>query len=538
MRMVRGTAVPHLSVPECLPWARRASQGCDRSIPTPLCRQWLLLSGLDRVDTSDGKRLRGEGPPMHVIPDTTQPNHTQVHDDVPTRNRPRHSRAFEPLRQDDLARGLRKARPARELLALGALRAHPLRARFDGAIGVIGELGLATEPPTPPQRRGGLSAPSHSSDLGLEHMAHLCGPVLRLVARADNRVGSLLHVPARMGEIDAPSPRPTPPGTAWGHPLVANLLVIGAWLMARIAARGEAQELPIDLLDNRLEQARELIGAGGLPGCGPQPQGNRPHALAPAVKHGYWGCGSLLRHAPTQRHTDAVASNRPRRPQAPRGGAGLCDPAQDPCNVGAFSIGGHPRTQTPQECAKGGARPGNAVVSLTHLQDLVWGVVGGPGAHALGESRGSPARLDAQPPLPGMEGAAVVPMRFVEPTPEGPRPQERAHDRRMVAATARETALQRHPRRGLTVRFGLEAMERPRHDPAPSLAQHCAELPCEEHRRWRRWLVVETRLKEPHATGKRARQLSHERLTCRGQQHLGWRRMDQRGAPGSRHDGH
>src|SRR5262249_58148444 len=37
----------------------RRSKGCDRSIPTPLCRQWLLLSGLDRVDTSDGKRFLG-----------------------------------------------------------------------------------------------------------------------------------------------------------------------------------------------------------------------------------------------------------------------------------------------------------------------------------------------------------------------------------------------------------------------------------------------------------------------------------------------
>lgn len=307
--------------------------------------------------------------------------------------------------------------------------------------------------------------------------------------------------------------------------------------MALSADRGEAQELTTDLVDNRLEQARELIGEGGLTGCGPPPQGNRPHALAPAVKHGDCGGGPLLRHAPTQRHQDAVASHRQRRAKAPRGGAGLFDPAQHPCNLGAFSIGGQPRTQPPQACAQGGARPGNAVGSLHHLQDLGLGVVGGPGAHALGESRGGQARLDAQTQLQGMDGAAVVPMRFVEPTPEGHRPQERAHDMRRCAATARETALQRHPSRDLTVSCGLEAIARPRHDPSPYLAKQCAELPFEEHRRCRRWLAVEKRLNEPHATGKRARQLSHERRTCRGQQHLGWRRMDQRGAPGERHEG-
>jgi hypothetical protein len=36
---------------------RRFEQGCDRSIPAPLCRQWLLLSGVGRVDTSDRKRF-------------------------------------------------------------------------------------------------------------------------------------------------------------------------------------------------------------------------------------------------------------------------------------------------------------------------------------------------------------------------------------------------------------------------------------------------------------------------------------------------
>src|SRR5215471_14666457 len=160
-----------------------------------------------------------------------------------------------------------------------------------------------------------------------------------------------------MVEIDDPYPLQWPPGTAWVHHLFEDLMVIGAWMMALIADIDKAQELTIDLSENRLEQARELIAESGLTGFGHQPQVSRPDAFAPAVKHGDRGRGSLLRHAPAQRHKDAVASNRQRRPKAPRGGAGLFDPAQYPFNLGNFSIGGHPRTQTPQEFTKGGARP-------------------------------------------------------------------------------------------------------------------------------------------------------------------------------------
>jgi hypothetical protein len=32
-------------------------KGCDRSLPTPLCRQWRLLSGVGRVDTNERKRF-------------------------------------------------------------------------------------------------------------------------------------------------------------------------------------------------------------------------------------------------------------------------------------------------------------------------------------------------------------------------------------------------------------------------------------------------------------------------------------------------
>jgi hypothetical protein len=36
---------------------KQLTNGCDRSLPTPLCRQWRLLSGVGRVDTSERKRF-------------------------------------------------------------------------------------------------------------------------------------------------------------------------------------------------------------------------------------------------------------------------------------------------------------------------------------------------------------------------------------------------------------------------------------------------------------------------------------------------
>ena len=64
-----------------------------------------MLSGLAHIDTRDRQRFRGQVALMDLIPDTTQPDHTQVQDHLSARNRPRHARAFESLRKDDLACG-------------------------------------------------------------------------------------------------------------------------------------------------------------------------------------------------------------------------------------------------------------------------------------------------------------------------------------------------------------------------------------------------------------------------------------------------
>ena len=71
-----------------------------------------MLSDLARVAACDWKRFPGQVPLMDRIPDTAQPDYAQVQAHLPARDRPRHPRAFEPLRKDDLASGLRDARPS------------------------------------------------------------------------------------------------------------------------------------------------------------------------------------------------------------------------------------------------------------------------------------------------------------------------------------------------------------------------------------------------------------------------------------------
>src|SRR5687767_745800 len=113
---------------------------------------------------------------MDLVPDATQPDHTQVHDALATLDGPRHPRTLAPLRQDDRAGGLRDAGAQGYMLVLGGLIAHPWRTLFDRGIGLLGSLGRATKAAPAPKSRGRLSHPSHPVGLRLHHLAHLFRP--------------------------------------------------------------------------------------------------------------------------------------------------------------------------------------------------------------------------------------------------------------------------------------------------------------------------------------------------------------------------
>lgn len=128
-----------------------------------------------------------------------------------------------------------------------------------------------------------------------------------------------------------------------------------------------------------------------------------------------------------------------------------------------------------------------------------------------------------------MDGVAAVPTWFIEPSPESPRAKEWAHDMRVLATTAIETARICHLGRSLVVNFGLQMIERPRHDPSSNLVQQRVELAFKRHGRCRRRLGLDKPVNEPGAPGEQARKLHDEGRKSCCQQGRAWRRMDHRG---------
>ena len=79
---------------------------------------------------------------MDLTPDATQPDHTEVHDDLPTLARPRHPRACEPLCEHNLAGGLGDARADWKALAFAMAIPHPMCTLCQVGVGLIITLGL------------------------------------------------------------------------------------------------------------------------------------------------------------------------------------------------------------------------------------------------------------------------------------------------------------------------------------------------------------------------------------------------------------
>src|SRR6476659_7598139 len=96
---------------------------------------------------------------MDLAPDATQPDHTEVHDDLPTLSRPRHPRAFEPLCEHNLAGGLSDSSADRKALASAMAIPHPMCTLFQVGVGLLIALGLTAQAMLTPQSRCRLSHP-------------------------------------------------------------------------------------------------------------------------------------------------------------------------------------------------------------------------------------------------------------------------------------------------------------------------------------------------------------------------------------------
>ena len=117
--------------------------------------------------------------------------------------------------------------------------------------------------------------------------------------------------------------------------------------MALIADIDQAQAVAIDLSENRLEQATELIGESTLPGFGHLPQIRRPHAFPPAVEHRDGSRPALLPHPMAKGYKDAIAPHRQGGTKAALGGTGLVEPTQHLLDLGLLSMGAMPARRLP-----------------------------------------------------------------------------------------------------------------------------------------------------------------------------------------------
>ena len=145
--------VRRAEVQQCDEVQRTYRQGCDRSTPKGLVRLLPTLSAFGYIHLGNWHELRSQIPLMGRIPDTTSPDHTEFQDALATRNRPRHPRAFEPLRKDNFTGHLGGLVADGPGLTSVGLKAHPTTAlvqiRRDWRI----DLGLVPQVAMVPQSR-------------------------------------------------------------------------------------------------------------------------------------------------------------------------------------------------------------------------------------------------------------------------------------------------------------------------------------------------------------------------------------------------
>ena len=125
--------------------------GCDRAIPNELRRLWPRLRDFRHLLLNHRHRLRRQVPLMDGLPDPTEPEHSQVQDDLSPRERPRHPRTLEALGEHRLARGLRDAGADGQALAARVPIPHPMGTFFEVRVGLVIDLGCAPQPVLPSQ---------------------------------------------------------------------------------------------------------------------------------------------------------------------------------------------------------------------------------------------------------------------------------------------------------------------------------------------------------------------------------------------------
>ena len=133
---------------------------------------------------------------MYLIPDTAQPDHAEIHDNLSTGYRPRHARTFEPLREHRFAGRFGDPTADGQALAAVMLIAHPMTALFQVGIRLIITLGVTPQPVLAPQGRCRLQDSRDPIGLRFQSLAHLVRPCLALGHRSEQGISQLRNIQA------------------------------------------------------------------------------------------------------------------------------------------------------------------------------------------------------------------------------------------------------------------------------------------------------------------------------------------------------
>jgi len=244
--------------------------GTHRSTPKGLVRLLPTLSAFGYIHLGNWHEFRSQVLLIGPIPDTTSPDHTEFHDALSTRNRPRHPRAFEPLRKDNFTGHLRWSRC--RWAKADVCRTES--ASNDCACADTQRLAYRSWP-SPPDRDGAAKPtttvrPALPLPIGpcFPLLLHPLGPMLTFGSKTKDDVRQPLHVLAHMIIIDHPYPLQVAPRTAQVWHLLEHAMEIIARVIAFIGHRDQGQPLAIDLAQDVVEQGASWRGQDLLTGSG------------------------------------------------------------------------------------------------------------------------------------------------------------------------------------------------------------------------------------------------------------------------------
>src|SRR5512144_3297208 len=143
---------------------------------------------------------------MHLLPDPTELNHTQVHNHLPALDTPRHPRLLQPLSEHRLARRLGHSTTDGKMALTVATIVQEPQAIRQVIVRLLELLARTLQSPSLPQRRRRMQHPERTVGLALEPTAHLPRPGMTLSCCTEQLLGHPVDVLAGVPVVHHPLP--------------------------------------------------------------------------------------------------------------------------------------------------------------------------------------------------------------------------------------------------------------------------------------------------------------------------------------------